>query len=223
MERVLVVAVHPDDETLGCGGTLLKHKEKGDSIHWLIVTDIDGDELFEVSFRKKRKEEISLVTKAYPFDSVHNLNLPAGRLDAISQFELVPKFAKVIREINPSVVYLPYMHDVHSDHKVAFYTGLGSTKTFRYPGVKQVFMMETISETDYAPGLPGFVFSPNVFEDITRYIERKTQIMQLYESELSEAPFPRSLGNIRALAAYRGSQSGFLYAESFMLLKYLRE
>jgi len=213
--RVLVIAVHPDDETLGAGATLLKHQAKGDEIHWLICTDIESSH----SYAQQREKEIEKVEKLYNFNSTTKLNLKTMQVDEYSMSELVTKISEVITTIKPSIIYLPFHGDVHSDHRKIFEAAYSCTKSFRYPFIKKIYMMETLSETEFAPTTPGNSFEPNVFVDISQYLERKLTIMQVFESEIAEHPFPRSLQNIKALATLRGATAGCEYAESFMLLK----
>ena len=213
--KVLIIAVHPDDETLGCGGTLLKHKANGDEIHWLICTTIDK----EHNYYKKREKEIEEVSRFYNFNSVHNLRLKTMQVDNYSISELIGKISKVINEVNPNIIYLPFKGDVHSDHRKIFEASYSCTKSFRYPFVKKIYMIETLSETEFAPSTKEDSFIPNVFVDITNFFEKKIEIIKIFESEISEHPFPRSERNLRALATLRGATSGCEYAESFVLLK----
>ena len=224
MNKVLTIAVHPDDETLGCGGTLLKHKANGDKIFWVIVTTIkSGYKGWDLGFSedviKKRDEEIIKTAKMYNFDGVIRLELPTMRLDEVSMSEIIGKISRVFNEIKPNIVYLPFKSDVHSDHRKVFEASFSCVKTFRYPFIKKVLMMETLSETDFAPATKEDAFVPNVFVDISEYFDKKIEIMKIYESELGVHPFPRSLATIEALAKVRGAQAGCEYAESFMLLK----
>lgn len=218
IEQVLVVAVHPDDETLGCGGTLLKHKSNGDEIHWLICTQTDTKE----KFYNIRKDEIRQVSQMYKFDSVHNLELQTMQVDEYSMSELIGKILKVINIIQPTTIYLPFKSDIHSDHRKIFEAAYSCTKSFRYPFIKKVYMMEVVSETEFAPSLKEDSFVPNVFVDISEYIDRKIEIMKIFESEIGEHPFPRSIKNVQALATLRGATAGCEYAESFVLIKEIK-
>ena len=213
--KVLVVAVHPDDETLGCGGTLLKHKESTDEIHWLICTTIDKSH----SYYEKRAKEIKEVSDAYKFDSVHNLRLKTMRVDEYSMSELIVKISKIINEVQPNIIYLPFKGDVHSDHRAIFEASYSCTKSFRYPFVKKIYMIETLSETEFAPSTKEDSFIPNTFVDISKHMNKKIDIMKIFESEIENHPFPRSERNLEALATLRGATSGVEYAESFVLLK----
>lgn len=217
--KVLIVAVHPDDETLGCGGTLLKHKANGDEIHWLICTTVDEKH----SYYDTREQEIEKVAALYGFDSVHNLRLETMQVDEYSMSELVGKISKVINEVKPTTIYLPFKGDVHSDHRKIFEASYSCTKSFRYPFVKKIYMIETLSETEFAPSTKEDSFIPNVFVDISKYMDKKLEIMKVYESEIAEHPFPRSIKNIQALGTLRGATCGCEYAESFILLKEIKK
>ena len=109
-------------------------------------------------------------------------------------------------------------NDVHSDHRVAFDAVYSCTKSFRYPYIERIYMMETLSETDFAPSVASKAFVPNVFVDISGFIDKKMEIVSLYGSEMMQDPYPRSLSSIKALARVRGSRCGAMYAEAFMLL-----
>jgi len=222
MSKVLVIAVHPDDETLGCGGTLLKHKREGDEIYWLIVTWPDKEDGFDKEFIEKRKEQIKQVTEAYQFIDVIHLGIPTMRVDEEPMKTLIENIASCLNDIKPDTLYLPFKGDVHSDHRRIFEAAFSCTKSFRFPYIKKVLMMETLSETEFAPSLNEFAFMPNHFVDISDYLPRKIEIMKIFESEIGEHPFPRSEENIKALATYRGASCGKQYAESFVLLKEIR-
>jgi LmbE family N-acetylglucosaminyl deacetylase len=219
MNKVLVVAVHPDDETLGCGGTLLKHKGSGDEVHWMVATDIRNSDDFDESAVEERDGEICKVEKLYDFDSVNILGFSTTSVDQYSMNDLINKISSVINRIKPNIIYLPFKDDVHSDHKHIFDAAYSCTKSFRYPFVKKVYMMEVLSETEFSVSTKENSFIPNVFVDISNYIDKKIEVMNVYKSEMSEHPFPRSERNIRALATFRGATSNCNYAESFMLLK----
>ncbi len=222
MDKVLIVAVHPDDETLGCGGTLLKHKAHGDSIHWMIATDVKESEGFKKELVASRNDEIAKVSKIYDFDSVHKLGLSTMRVDEYSMSELIGPISKIISDVRPSIIYLPFKGDVHSDHRKIFEAAYACTKSFRYPFVKKIYMLETLSETEFAPSTKEDSFIPNVFVDISGYMDKKLEIMKVFDSEIAEHPFPRSIRNLKALATLRGATAGCEYAESFVLLKEIK-
>ncbi|OSB14043.1 PIG-L deacetylase family protein [Clostridium botulinum] len=217
--RVLVVSVHPDDETLGCGGTILKHIDAGDEVYWLILTSAHEFLGFTKCFLENREKQIETVSKEYNFKEVIKLDFLTTRLHTIDFTILIQKISKVINEIKPEIIYMNNRSDVHTDHQIAAKALMSCTKSFRYPFIKKILMYECISETEMAPSLPENLFIPNVYSDITEYIDKKLEIMSIYESEVQQMPLPRSLDNIKALARYRGASCGVNYAESFMLIR----
>ena len=221
-KKILVVATHPDDETLGCGGVLLKHKANGDEIHWLIATEIKESEGSNEDTIEKRNNEIKKIGDFYSFDSVSKLGLITTKVDKYGTSELITKISSIFNKVKPDTIYLPFKSDVHSDHKHIFDAAYSCTKSFRYPFIKKIYMMETLSETEFSLSTKKDSFVPNVFVDISDYMDRKIEAMKIYESEIGEHPFPRSEKNIRALATYRGATTGCDYAESFMLLKEIK-
>ena len=222
MSTVLVVAPHPDDESLGCGGTLLRHIAEGDSVHWIIVTTMTVSQGFSEDRIATRNAEIDSVASAYGFSDVHRIGLPTTRLDTLAVGDLVGAIGKVFQAIHPDTVYLPYRNDVHSDHVATFDATTSCCKTFRNNSVKRVYAYETLSETEFGlrPGDPGF--RPNLFIDISENVERKIQILNMYTGEMGVFPFPRSEECVRAQAVLRGSQAGVHAAEAFMVLKEIR-
>ncbi|EAJ9149512.1 PIG-L family deacetylase [Campylobacter coli] len=222
----MVIAVHPDDETLGAGGTLLKHQANGDEIHCIFCTDIFESEGFSKEQIDTREQEIQEICKNYNFASIHRLGLKTTKIDEYNTSYLVSLFSQIFTKIKPNILYLPFAYDVHSDHRIIFQAAFSCTKSFRYPSIEKILMMETLSESEFAPTLPNQSFIPNVFVDISAFFEKKCEIMKIYQSELGKSPFPRSIENIEALATFRACTMGGketvdtkLYAESFMLLK----
>jgi len=218
-ENVLVIAVHPDDETLGCGGALLRHRENFDKTHWLIVTKMSKERGFSEAQIATREQQINQVAALYEFESVTQLEVDAGYVDALPTAELVKKIGSAIDRIRPSIVYMPYLFDAHSDHRFVFQSSFAATKSFRYPFIKKVLMMETQSETDFAVASNAQTFSPNYFVNISNQLRKKISIAGIYQEEFGEHPFPRSMRNIEALATIRGATAGYEYAEAFQILR----
>lgn len=217
MKNIVIVTPHPDDETLGCGGTILKYIEQGHKVFWLIITtagDFVSDE-----WKQKRMQEIKQVAKQYNFEKTFELNLEAATLDQVADSLLVGEISRVFLEIQPNIVYVPYPSDIHSDHKAVFEVTMACTKWFRYPSVEKVLAYETLSETDFTINPDANNFRPNVYVNIEKYLDKKIELMNIYESEVSAFPFPRSEKAIRSLAYVRGAASGYEAAEAFMLLK----
>jgi len=218
MTNVVVIAPHPDDETLGCGGTLLKHIARGDRVSWVIMTQAHSGIGYNETQIDDREVMIDNVASAYGFSSTHRLNFPSTTLDHISLGDIIGKLNAVFQQEKPEIVYMPFVNDIHSDHYYTVQAVHACSKSFRHPEIKKVISYETPSETDFALP-PSSCFQPNLFIDISEHYERKIEILSLYEKELGQHPFPRSYTGIDALAVVRGAAAGAEKAESFMLLK----
>ena len=171
---------------------------------------------------EKRKIEINKVKKAFNFDSVTNLGLSTAKLDEYSMSSLIEKISSVINKVKPNIIYLPFKSDIHTDHKVVFNAAYSCTKTFRYPFIRKIYMMETLSETEFSLSTKDESFIPNMFVNISDFINKKIEVMKFYEGELGDHPFPRSIKNIKAIATFRGATAGCDYAESFVLIKEIK-
>jgi LmbE family N-acetylglucosaminyl deacetylase len=216
--RTLVVAPHPDDELLGCGGTLLRRKAEGAELAWLIVTGVSDQTRTTGEAAAVREYEIAEITARVGFDQVFNLRLPTAQLDTLPLQHLIERFSEVFQGFAPSEVFLPHNADVHSDHRVVFDAAVACTKWFRYPSVTRVLAYETPSETEFGLSADSS-FRPNFFVDISAYLELKLSLIAIYRSEVLGFPFPRSIEAIRAWASVRGASSGFIAAEAFQLLR----
>lgn len=211
--RVLVVSPYPDDETLGAGGTIARLNE----VFWLNITTIKDNDNFPKSMIDKREEQLYAITDFYNFSDMYYLDLPTTKLENIDSDKAIDMIGDIIKKIEPEMLILPAYNDAHSDHKRVFDWCFACTKVFPLYSIKQVMTMEIVSETDF--GRPENIFVPNYYVDITSYIENKIQAIEIYDTELGEHPFPRSLDNIRALAVLRGTTAGVKYAEAFRMIK----
>ena len=219
--RILTISAHPDDETLGCGGTILKHQSVGDRLFWMVVTQPFAPS-WSAEIIHRKAGEVEKAAQAYQFEEIYKLGLKTTRLDTLPQVEMMAKIREVIRKVNPNWVYLVNGSDVHSDHRIVFEATMAVLKPFfKGFGVTKILSYECLSSTEAAPPLSGHTFIPNVFSDITAYFDKKIEILKLYETEIHQDPFPRGPSAIRALARYRGATIGVEYAEAFMLIREL--
>jgi len=216
--KSIVVAPHPDDEVLGVGGAILRRKAEGTKVAWLIVTAISVESGWSEEKVKQRADEIRRVKELFDFDEVFILNFPTTQLDRVPLSDLVNAVSDVFNSFMPEEVFIPHPSDIHTDHRIVFNAVASCTKWFRYPYIKRILAYETLSETDFSLCIEP-CFQPNVFMNISPFINDKLRAMSIYSSELETFPFPRSHEAIRSLAAIRGAASGFDAAEAFMLLK----
>jgi LmbE family N-acetylglucosaminyl deacetylase len=170
---------------------------------------------------ESRQEEIEKVSKAFGFTKVFEMGYPTMSLSTSSLKTLIPEISKIFTEVEPEIIYTLNRSDAHSDHRFLFDAVAACTKSFRYPYIKQVLMYECISETEFAPCLPERIFMPNYFVDITAFVDEKIKILQIFESELGNHPFPRSIKNVEALSIFRGASVGVEFAEAFQIIKFI--
>lgn len=220
--QVLVISTHPDDETLGCGGTLLKHRAAGDRLSWVVVTQVH-EPRWSAEEMGQKSEEVRLVAEAYGVENCFKLGLPTVLLDTVPQVDIIAHLRDAIAEVKPEIIYLVHDGDVHSDHHAVFSATMSVLKPFHMAnlGGRRVLSYETLSSTEAAPPQLARVFLPNVFSDITQYIDQKIDVMALYQSEIQRDPLPRGPSAIRALARFRGATIGVEYAEAFILIREL--
>ena len=208
--KILVIAPHPDDEVLGMGGTIKKLSPKND-ITLLIMTDGASAQYSDKKMIKVRKESCKKSSKILGISEIKFLNFQDMKLDSVPQLEINQEIEKIIKKIQPKIVFTSPKNDLNRDHDVTFNSTLVATRPSS-SGVKKVFSYE----------LPGYTkkpFSPNHYEDITKQFVHKIKAFKMYKSEIMKFPHPRSIESIENLAVYRGIQAGIAKAESFELIR----
>ncbi len=208
--KILVIAPHPDDEVLGMGGTIKKLSPKND-ITLLIMTDGASAQYSDKKMIKVRKESCKKSSKILGISEIKFLNFKDMKLDSAPQLEINQEIEKIIKKIQPKIVFTSPKNDLNRDHDVTFNSTLVATRPSS-SGVKKVFSYE----------LPGYTkkpFSPNHYEDITKQFVHKIKAFKMYKSEIMKFPHPRSIESIENLAVYRGIQAGIAKAESFELIR----
>lgn len=219
MMKILIIAPHPDDEVLGCGGTVAKHSKRGDEVYLCIVTKAYTPDWSE-EFLKNRPKEIEKSNKILGIKKTYFLDYLTVKLDTIPQKELNEAISKVVNEVNPDILYIPHKGDLNKDHRLVFESCLVATRPANHK-VKRILSYETLSETEWGQSIEPFI--PNVYIDISETFEAKIEAMKAYESELKQYPHPRSLEIVEALAKKRGSEVGVKAAEAFILIREIVE
>jgi LmbE family N-acetylglucosaminyl deacetylase len=215
--RVLVVAPHPDDETLGAGGTIAKHAASGDAVTVLTVAG-HLPPLYEKSAYATTVSEAKEAHRLLGVSESVFLDIPATTLGLLRTHELNGRIEEVFRKAQPDVVLLPYP-DRHIDHRIIFDSSLVAARPVRDSRIVLLAAYETLSETHWnAPHIEP-TFTPNWVVDITAQIKIKLKALGCYKSQIGAFPGPRSLEAAEALATFRGTQAGFAAGEAFHVIR----
>ncbi|MBW0167192.1 MAG: PIG-L family deacetylase [Vulcanococcus sp.] len=226
-DSVLVVAAHPDDEVLGCGGTIARHADAGDQVHVLIVAEgatsrqvqRDRDQLTEVlsdlAMAAKRAGTI-LGAK-----DVELLHLPDNRLDSLDRLDLIKRIEEPIERLKPQVVYVHHAGDVNVDHRRLHEALITACRPTPGQAARRLLSFEVASSTEWQPPGSAPAFQPNWFVDISAHWKRKREALEAYASEMRPWPHARSIEALEHLARWRGAQVGVEAAEAFCLLRQL--
>jgi LmbE family N-acetylglucosaminyl deacetylase len=218
--NILVIATHPDDEVLGCGGTIVRHVSRGDRVEVVVVTR-GAPELYSEDQVAGLRKELHAAQSILGVSVAHFLDFPAPKLDQVPQHELTDSIAARIRDYQPETVYIPHRGDLHSDHRAVFQSALVACRPIGNQSIRRLLSYETLSETEWAAPISEDAFLPSVFIDIADFLEKKKQAMAEYKSQLKEFPHPRSLESMESLARLRGGTAGFRAAEAFQLIREL--
>jgi LmbE family N-acetylglucosaminyl deacetylase len=218
----LIIAPHPDDEVLGVGGTILKNIDKGEEIYTCIITRAYLPDLDEKTIKKKR-EEVIRVNDYLGVKEVFFCDFPTLKLETLPRLTLKKSLTNIINNLKPDIMYLPHKGDINTDHKLTFQAAMVVARPKPDFFIKKIYSYETLSSTDWAPQSIENIFIPNLYEDISKFLDKKKRALQLYESEIQKYPHPRSVEGIEILAKKRGLEVGMLAAEAFMLIREIKD
>lgn len=215
---VLVIAPHPDDEVLGCGGVIAKRAAAGDNV-WVCIVSEGSEPLYSKEFVEIERKEMWAAHRRLCITHSIMLGLPTARLDKIPQHKINDILTKVVNTVLPDEVFIPHHGDVHKDHQIVADAAMVALRPNRKHKVPRILAYETMSETDWnIPNIQN-AFIPNVFEDISGFISFKVSAMEAYDSQLQRYPAARSVEALQGLALHRGTAAGVKYAEAFMLIR----
>lgn len=221
MSKVLVFAPHPDDEILGCGGTMIKHIDAGDEVYVCIVTK-GCLPLFPPEGTEKTRSETRACHQHIGVKKTFFLDFPAVMIDKENRYEVNGKILDVVKEVLPDEVYIPHWGDMQKDHQIVADACMVALRPKYEPKVKRIYSYETMSETAWnAPNVQN-EFIPNVFVDITDTLTQKLEALNFFTTQLSSYPDARSIEAVEALAKYRGALMHVRAAESFMLIREIK-
>lgn len=218
--RILVFAPHRDDEILGCGGMMLKRKAAGDHITVCLVTAREGDVL--PSWTQRIHDEMKRAHAFIGVDEYIGFPFGANKLELFSRLDFNQAFDDAVKAARPDEVYLPFWGDMQKDHQMTVDGAMVALRAKNSYAPKRIYAYETLSETGINVPSANNSFVPNVYEDISGYLEGKLEAMKFYESQLHPFPDLRSIETVEALAKFRGAMVNVKAAEAFMLIREIR-
>jgi LmbE family N-acetylglucosaminyl deacetylase len=214
--KVLAIAPHPDDETIGAGGTVARHAAGGDEVFLCVVTQAYSPPWSEEYIRTAR-QQVEAAARVLGIRQTFYLGFPTVKLNTVPNAELTNALQKVVEDVRPDVVYTSPPNDINQDHRVVFGTTLVATRPLPQSSVKRLLCYET----GYASRYGHLPFAPSVYVNIAPFLDKKLAAMKCYESELRDAPHPRSLAGLELVARERGQSVGLPAAECFQLVREL--
>lgn len=219
-ERILIVAAHSDDETLGSGATLRRHVDSGDEVFAVSLTDgvgsrddVDGEALSE------RNQAAAKAAEILGFEWLRAGTFPDNAIDSVPLLEVVKFVEQVKREIEPTIVYAHHGGDLNIDHRLAFQATLTAFRPQPGEQLRELRTFEVASSTEWSDETIGTDFSPNLFVDVSEQWVHKKEALEAYSSEMRTFPHSRSYAALDALAMRRGNQVGLERAEAFRVIR----
>lgn len=214
----LVIAPHPDDEVLGCGGTMARVADEGGDVHVAVVTRGQRP-AFDEEFTAKVRAEACAAHRHLGVRKSHWLDLPAAQLFETPHSTLNKALNDVVREVRPETLLIPFLGDVHVDHQLIFMSSLVAARPHQREYPPRILAYETVSETNWNAPHVTASFVPNVFIDIGKTLQRKLEAAAMFGSQMRSFPHERSLETLRALATVRGTVVHREAAEAFVLIR----
>ena len=222
-DTVLVIAAHSDDEAIGMGGTLLKHRDKGDSVNIIFMTDgVSSRNNIDYEALDGRKTACDSAAKIINFDNTKQLSFPDNAMDSVPLLEIVQEVEQCINQLKPNIIYTHCSSDLNIDHQITHRATMTACRP--QPGfcVEKILTFEVRSATEWqATSLPPF--SPNYFVNISQYQDEKRELLDCYQQELRPFPHSRSMEAIMANGQVRGTQCGMELAEAFYIERWLQK
>ncbi len=219
--NILIVAAHPDDEILGCGGTIIRLRKEF-NIYTIFMTD-------GVSSRGKNKKEAQLRRKSclklfshLKINKPFFLNFPDNKLDSVPLLNIVKKIEKILFRYNPIEVYTHFENCLNIDHRITYQATITACRPLKSSNVSKILSFEIPSSSDWAL-FKNKSFQPNYFVDITKELPAKINSLKFYKKEIKKDPHSRSLNYVKALAKVRGGSCGVKFAEGFYLNRFIQK
>jgi LmbE family N-acetylglucosaminyl deacetylase len=222
-KKVLIIVAHPDDEVLGCFGTVEKLIQNGYEAYTLILGEgkTSRDDKRDIENRKDEiselRKEILQANKTIGIEKVFIEDFPDNRFDSVELLDIVKVISKVVDEVKPEIVFTHFENDLNIDHQITYKAVLTATRPMENCSVKEIYSFEILSSTEW--NYPS-TFSPDTFFEIK--IENKQKAMSIYQSELRNFPHPRSIKGIKLNSEYWGMRVGKKYIEAFKAIRIVK-
>lgn len=223
-KNILVISAHPDDEVLGCGGTIIKYSKK-----YNIFSVIVGEGCTSRINKKNKninknlnllKKQANKVAKIMGIKKTFFLSLPDNKLDTLPLLNIIHKIEKIVNQIKPEIIFTHHNGDLNIDHQIINKAVLTATRPINKNFVKSVRTFEVLSSTEWNyQSSNHMLFNPNLFIDISKQLNKKIKSFLYYKSEIRKFPHPRSKEGIENIAKFRGASSGLKAAEAFHILR----
>lgn len=226
--NILIVAAHPDDEILGCGGTMARFAKEGNAVYPLIlgegITSRDGnrDRQKRAKEIEELKNHIRMANRTVNAKDVFVFDFPDNRFDTVPLLDIVKIIEKIKMDINPDIVFTHHIGDLNIDHQIAFQAVMTAFRPIMGEGAKEIYSFEVPSSTGWNKPSSSNYFMPNYFVDVSETLDLKIKALREYKSEIREFPHPRSTGAVEIFARRWGIQVGLNAAEAFEAVRIIR-
>lgn len=221
-KTIVAIVAHPDDEVIGCGGTLAKHKADNDNIHIIYMTDGVSARTHTEHTDANERNTMAKIAGEYLTATQYFFNFPDNRMDSIPLIDIVQAIESVLSNLSPDIIYTHHCGDLNIDHQIVHRAVLTANRPQPETKIASIYSFEVNSSTEWGIQNAANYFLPTCFINITEQLNDKMNLLDIYAKEMRPYPHARSKEAITALAALRGSGIGVNYAEAFMLLRELK-
>jgi len=223
-DNVLVIVAHPDDEILGCGGTIASHINAGDNICILFLANGESSRTRDnasTEIINRRRAAIAACSSLGERVETVFFDFPDNKLDSVPLLDIVQSMEKVTERVEPSIIYTHHLGDLNIDHQITHQAVMTASRPKTNSSVREIYTFEVLSSTNWSSTTQMNYFKPNKYVDITANLEKKLTALEFYGNELHDFPHARSLDAVVSLAKYRGSSVGIAAAEAFQVERLL--
>ena len=228
MNTILVIAAHPDDEVLGCGGTIARFAAEGYEVYTLILGEgiTSRDDSRDRNKREEKirelKEQTEDANKILGVKKIHAFDFPDNRFDTVALLDIIKVIEKVKKDVGPDLVFTHFHGDLNIDHQLTFKAVMTACRPTKGDSVKEIYSFEIPSSTEWNVPSSLTYFMPDYFVNINKSLEIKINALKEYETELRDFPHPRSLKAVELNAKHWGVKMGFEAAEAFKTIRIIK-